>query len=78
MVSSEIERLRGRLDERTHEFERLRVEQMRDAKENVSLKVRLEELNRAKPLGGRLQTIQVDSIQFNPNSPSGTNDSPDE
>ena len=47
MVSSEIERLRGRLDERTHEFERLRVEQMRDAKENVSLKVRLEELNRA-------------------------------
>lgn len=44
-VSSEIERLKSRLDERTLEFERLRLVQLKDAKENMSLKERLQELN---------------------------------
>ena len=44
-VSSEIERLKSRLDERTLEFERLRLLQLKDAKENMSLKERLQELN---------------------------------
>jgi len=46
-VTTEIERLRGRLDERTSEFERLRALQMQDASENLHLKKRLQELNAA-------------------------------
>lgn len=46
-VTTEIERLRGRLDERTFEFERLRALQMQDATENLELKKRLQELNMA-------------------------------
>ena len=61
-VSSEIERLRGRLDERTNEFERLRMEQMRDAKENMALKVRLEELNAANENEKKLLEKQMSNV----------------
>jgi len=43
-VSSEIERLKKSLEERSVEFERLRMAQLQDAQENSSLKVRLQEL----------------------------------
>jgi chromosome segregation ATPase len=46
-VTNEIERLKSRLDERTKEFERLRVLHMEDARENSTLKSRLQELQLA-------------------------------
>jgi hypothetical protein len=46
-VTREIERLRSRLDERSKEFERLCHVQMKDAKENMALKARLQELTNA-------------------------------
>lgn len=44
-VTSEIERLKSRLDDRATEFERLRRAHMQDANENVALKERLQELH---------------------------------
>jgi hypothetical protein len=38
-VTTEIERLRSRLDERSNEFEHLRDTQLRDSNENNALKV---------------------------------------
>ena len=46
-VSKEIERLRSRLDARSDEFNQLRNVQMRDAKENMELKRRLQEMSHA-------------------------------
>ena len=40
-VTTEIERLRSRLDERSNEFEHLRDTQLRDSNENNALKVRM-------------------------------------
>ena len=39
-VTTEIERLRSRLDERSNEFEHLRHTQLKDADENNALRVR--------------------------------------
>jgi chromosome segregation ATPase len=44
-VTTEIERLRTRLDDRVNEFQNLRAIQMRDHSENLQLKGRLEKLN---------------------------------
>ena len=46
-ITSEIERLRNRLDERSSEFTRLRDAQLKDAQENSVLRARLTELHRA-------------------------------
>jgi len=43
-VSTEIERLKSRLDARTHEFESLRLSQMKESKENATLKTKLQSL----------------------------------
>eukprot|EP01034_Spumella_vulgaris_P021576 gene21576-27614_t len=43
-VNSEIERLMKRIDERTVEFEKLKMQQMAEKKENIGLKNRLKEL----------------------------------
>ena len=44
-VSTEIERLKSRLDARTHEFEQLQLAQMKESKENSLLKAKLQSLN---------------------------------
>jgi chromosome segregation ATPase len=46
-VSKEIERLKNRLDARSNEFNGLKNIQLRDAKENIELKRRLQEMSHA-------------------------------
>lgn len=46
-VNSELQRLKKRLEDRSNEFERLRLIHLKDTNENVSLKTRLQELQAA-------------------------------
>jgi len=61
-VTSEIERLKLRLDERSSEFERLKLLQMKEANENVTLKSRLLELNKANESEKKQLEVQMSSI----------------
>ena len=61
-VSSEIERLRNRLDERTREFERLRQLHLEENKENLALKTRLQELQLANEFEKRELETQMSQV----------------
>jgi hypothetical protein len=61
-VSSEIERLKHSLEERTLEFDRLRQAQQQDAQENSSLKGRLQEMKYANDNEKRLLDQQVSQV----------------
>ena len=53
---------RTRLDERTTEFDRLKLDQQRDASENSSLKQRLQELHRANEEEKRQLEAQMSNV----------------
>ena len=61
-VTSEIERLRSRLDERTREFERLRQLHLEENKENLALKTRLQELQLANEFEKRELETQMSQV----------------
>ena len=61
-VTSEIERLKLRLDERSSEFERLKLLQMKEANENVTLNSRLLALNKANESEKKQLEVQMSSI----------------
>eukprot|EP01041_Mallomonas_annulata_P000281 gene281-505_t len=61
-VTTEIDRLRKRLDDRSSEFDRLRLVQMKDAKENLSLKTRLQQLNTMNEAEKRQLEMQMSHI----------------
>jgi hypothetical protein len=67
-VTGEIERLKKRLDERTTEFERLRLVHLRESSENSSLKSKLLELSNAndsekKQLENQLSQVGVVNVR---------------
>ncbi len=53
------------MDERTTEFDRLRLEQQRDASENVTLKMRLQQLNKANEDEKRQLEAQMSNVIHN-------------
>lgn len=61
-VNTEIERLKKSMEERSNEFERLRVMQMQDARENNALKSRLQEMSRANEAEKKLFEQQVSQV----------------
>jgi hypothetical protein len=54
--------IRNRLDERTHEFERLRGLHKNDLDENIALKTRLEDLKRINELERKELEYQMKNI----------------
>eukprot|EP01038_Epipyxis_sp_PR26KG_P006383 gene6383-8793_t len=61
-VTNEIDRLKKSLDDRTTEFERLKLLQMKDAKENLALKGRLTELKDANEKEKKLLEAQISQV----------------
>lgn len=61
-VTTEIERLKSRLEERQIEFESLRHVQLQDATEKANLKARLEELTKANELEKQQLEMQMSHV----------------
>lgn len=61
-TSTEIERLRKRLEERSNEFERLRLIQLKDSRENGALKSRLQEMKLANEAEKKMLEHQVSQL----------------
>jgi len=61
-VNSEIERLKKSLEDRSLEFDKLRLVQMRDAKENSTLRNRLQELNETIEMERKQLENQVSTV----------------
>ena len=61
-VTSEIERLKKSLEDRTNEFDRLRLLQLKESKENVTLRQRLTELKIANESEKKLLEKQVATV----------------
>eukprot|EP01039_Chlorochromonas_danica_P008930 gene8930-9852_t len=61
-IQTEFERITKSLEERTLEFERLRMMQLKDAKENSVLKARLQEMKMANEQEKRLLEQQVGQL----------------
>lgn len=61
-ITDEIDRLNLRLEERTLEYERLKLSQMKDAEENNNLKYKLNELSNANDIERKQLEKQMSSV----------------
>eukprot|EP01040_Poterioochromonas_malhamensis_P019835 gene19835-23536_t len=61
-VNTEIERLKKSLEDRSREFDRLRLVHMKDSKENMALKSRLEEMKAANESEKKMLEQQVSQL----------------
>jgi hypothetical protein len=61
-VNTEIERLKKSLEDRSREFDRLRLVHMKDSKENMALKARLEEMKAANEAEKKMLEHQVSQL----------------